>query len=163
MWLVRSNKAAGGFIGFQKATSEPAGKEENLQHDIWCLKHLGKQGCNWRFHNHKRFNPRQSRSVNIRPSVLFMFNHLQFCIVISCQFITHYLFFVICHIASCFVFTFVLFKTLDIYLDPHFEYGFEFKSKRWILRRSESTTAPRCWWVCVVVARQVLMSVYGRG
>jgi hypothetical protein len=35
MWLVRSNKAAGGFCGFQKVTSDPAGKEGNLQHDIW--------------------------------------------------------------------------------------------------------------------------------
>jgi hypothetical protein len=34
MWWVRSNKAAGGFFGFQKAKSEPSGKEENLQHDI---------------------------------------------------------------------------------------------------------------------------------
>jgi hypothetical protein len=27
MWFVRSNKAAGGFLGFQKAWSEHAGKE----------------------------------------------------------------------------------------------------------------------------------------
>jgi hypothetical protein len=34
MWLARSNKAAEGFFGFKKVTSEPAGKEGNLQHDI---------------------------------------------------------------------------------------------------------------------------------
>jgi hypothetical protein len=32
-WYI-NNKAAGGFFGFQKATSEHAGKEGNLQHDI---------------------------------------------------------------------------------------------------------------------------------
>ncbi len=31
--LVRSNKAAGGFFGFQNAMSEPAEKEGNLQND----------------------------------------------------------------------------------------------------------------------------------
>jgi hypothetical protein len=36
-WLLRSNKAASGFFGFQKTTSEPAGKEGSLKHDIWCL------------------------------------------------------------------------------------------------------------------------------
>jgi hypothetical protein len=34
VWLVRRNKAAGGFFGFQKVTQEPAGQEGNLQHDI---------------------------------------------------------------------------------------------------------------------------------
>jgi hypothetical protein len=34
MWLAKSNKAAGGFIGFQKAMSEPARKKGNQQHDI---------------------------------------------------------------------------------------------------------------------------------
>jgi hypothetical protein len=37
MWFARSNKTAGGFFGFKKATSEPAGKEGNLWHHIWCL------------------------------------------------------------------------------------------------------------------------------
>jgi hypothetical protein len=36
-WFVWSNKVAGRFFLFQKATSEPAGKEGNLQHDIRCL------------------------------------------------------------------------------------------------------------------------------
>ncbi len=36
-WLVWSNKVAGRFFLFQKAMSEPAGKEGNLQHDIRCL------------------------------------------------------------------------------------------------------------------------------
>jgi hypothetical protein len=34
MWLIRSNKAAGGFFGFQRVMSEPTGKEGKLQHNI---------------------------------------------------------------------------------------------------------------------------------
>ncbi len=37
-WAVAmKQQSCGGFFGFQRATSEPAGKEGNLQHDIWCL------------------------------------------------------------------------------------------------------------------------------
>jgi hypothetical protein len=34
MWLIRNNKAAGWFFGFQKAMIEPAEKEGNPKHDI---------------------------------------------------------------------------------------------------------------------------------
>jgi hypothetical protein len=104
MLLARSNKAAGGFFGFQKAASEPARKEGNLQPPD---KHLGKQGCNYQFRNHKIFNPHKSRLVNISPSVFVHVQVHQFCIILYCQFVIHYLSVVICHLAGCFIFVLI--------------------------------------------------------
>ncbi len=69
-------------------------------------KHLGKKGCNCRFHDHKVFNHCESRSVVICLSVSVHVHSHQFCISICYQFC--YSLFICCHrLDSCFVFTFV--------------------------------------------------------
>jgi hypothetical protein len=45
-------------------------------------KHLGKQGCNHQFRNHKIFNPCKTTLVNFCPSTLFMNSCIQFHVVI---------------------------------------------------------------------------------
>jgi hypothetical protein len=85
------------------------GRKPTARHLGPLDKHLGKQGCKCRLHDHKIFNSRENRPINIRPSVLFMFNRIQICIVICCQFIIRYLPVVICNLASSFKFTFVRF------------------------------------------------------
>jgi hypothetical protein len=82
------------------------GRKPTAWHLMPHNKHLGKQGCNLLFHNHKIFNPRKSRLVNFHPSVLFMNNCIQFCIATCCQFIICYSSVVICYLASCVIFTF---------------------------------------------------------
>jgi hypothetical protein len=91
------------------------GRKPIAWHLMPLHKHLGNQSCKCCLRNHKIFNPSKSRSVNTCPSVLFMFNHFQFCIVFCCQFIICYLSLVICHLASCFVFTFVQFCSVIFY------------------------------------------------
>ncbi len=92
MWLVRSKKAAGGLFGFQNATSKPAGKEGtySMTFDASWRKHLGKQGCNYRFHNHEIFNSCKSRPVNVRPLVFVHVKLHQFCISSASLFICYY-------------------------------------------------------------------------
>ncbi len=64
----------------------------------------GQTGCNCQFCNHKLFNLCKSRSVKFHPSVLFMNNCIQFCIIIFCQFIICYLSVIMRYLACCFVF-----------------------------------------------------------
>jgi hypothetical protein len=70
--LVRSNKAAGSFNGFQEATSEPAEKQRNWQHVIWCLI-SSTQAIRVAIVSSvimKIFNPYKRLMVTIQPSVL---------------------------------------------------------------------------------------------
>jgi hypothetical protein len=66
---MNQTKLLGGSMDFQEATSEPAGNTKKLT--AWHLmphdKHPGKQGFNSQFCNHKIFNPRKQRTVNISP------------------------------------------------------------------------------------------------
>ncbi len=73
-----------GSPGFQKATSEPAGKAKKLT--AWHLmphkkKHPGKQGCSCQFRNYKIFTSPKNRSVNIYPLVLFLFSCISFLLL----------------------------------------------------------------------------------
>jgi hypothetical protein len=83
------------------------GRKSSAWHLMSPDKHLGEQGCNYQFCNQEILNTCKNRSVNIHPSVLFMFNWIWFCTVICCQFVTHYLSVVNHHLASCFAFTFI--------------------------------------------------------
>ncbi len=95
-----------GSLGSKRSRVNLLEKKEPTARHLGPLdKHLGKQGCNCRLQDHKIFNPCENRPVNIRPSVLFMFNRIQFCIVICFQFIICYLSLVICNLASSFKFS----------------------------------------------------------
>jgi hypothetical protein len=83
----------------KKVTSEPAGKEGNLQHDIRVLI---VNSVITRYSNLTKVG----RST-FALQFFFMFNRIHFCIVICCQFVTRYLSVIIHHLASCFAFTFV--------------------------------------------------------
>ncbi len=50
------------------------GSKPTAWHLMPLNKHLGKQGCNFWFRNHKIFNSCKNSLVNICPSVLFMFD-----------------------------------------------------------------------------------------
>ncbi len=86
--LIWSNKPAGGYYGFQETTFELAGKAKKPA--AWHLmphnKHLGKQGCNCQFRNHKIFNTRKYGMVTIQPSELFVFS-ASFFNCVHCRFI----------------------------------------------------------------------------
>jgi hypothetical protein len=86
-WLLWSNKAAREFFWVPKGHkwARWQGRKPTAWHLMPHNKHLGKQGCNCQFRNHKIFNPCKNRSVNFYPSFLFRCNCIH--IVICCQLI----------------------------------------------------------------------------
>jgi hypothetical protein len=88
---------------FQEATSELAGKTKKLT--AWHLmshnKHLGKQGWNCQFHNHKIFNTGKTLDGHHSPLSICLCSEHQLLIFIHCQFICCCLSVVIRLLASC--------------------------------------------------------------
>jgi hypothetical protein len=91
VWLVWSNKGqiCWGFLWVPKGHEWACwkGRKPTAWHLMADTKHLGKQGCNCQFRNHKIFNPCKSRSVNFAlqlcsctsaptPALLFVANLL---------------------------------------------------------------------------------------